>query len=103
MVGYIYYLKNIKTNKFYIGFSTRPLKITINSHILFSKKPLHALLYREINKYGMSSFEYDIIESFECNNKEYLISHLRNIKSFYINLYNTYWDGYNSTCGSYKK
>lgn len=103
MVGYIYYFKNNKTNKFYIGFSTRSFKATVANHIALSKKPLHALFYRELNKYGIVNYDYNIIESFSCDNIKYLKSYLRNLKSFYINLYNTYWDGYNSTCGSYKK
>lgn len=92
MIG-IYKITN-KINEYsYIGLSTN-IEDRWNQH----KNPYNwnrenkKLLYKAFQKYGLENFEFEILE--ECNPKD-----LSEKEKYYIEKYNTYKNGYNSTSG----
>ncbi|MBQ8131147.1 MAG: hypothetical protein IJ193_01500 [Bacilli bacterium] len=50
-------------------------------------------------KYGPENFKYEVLERININNKEELLNQLNILEKYYINLFNTYTAGYNSTKG----
>ena len=90
----IYKIKNIITDKVYIGFTSKTLKERWNNHIYASKKKNY-YFYNSINKYGIENFE--IIELEKCSS----IEELKEKEKIWIAIYNSanrnY--GYNSTLG----
>lgn len=54
---------------------------------------------RAIKKYGWDNFHHDILLTIECETKEELNFWLNNWEAYYIEEYNSYYDGYNSTVG----
>ena len=60
----VYFIKNKKNNKIYIGQTSQKLISRINRHFYDLKRNLHNndYLQRSFNKYGISSFEYGLIE-----------------------------------------
>jgi group I intron endonuclease len=91
-VGLIYKLTNIVNNKIYIGCTTTSLNKRFNLHIRRSKNNKNNKLYNSIRKYGIDNFTIEQIE--ECEND---ILFEREI--YYINLFDTYNNGLNSTLG----
>lgn len=87
----IYKIVNSINNKLYIG-SSNDIKSRISSHKNKLKKGKHhsIKLQRAVNKYGICSFVFEIIE--ECNIDELLTK-----EQYYINLFDSYNNGYNST------
>lgn len=53
-------------------------------------------LYQAIRKYGVENFSFEVLE--ECD-----ISLLDEKEVYYINLYNSYKEGYNATLGGQGK
>lgn len=94
-MAYIYKITNKLNNKAYIG---KTLKINPKDrfieHMQESKKQRSSkrALYRAFNKYGEANFNFEILEEIEdCKASEREI--------FYIELYDTYRNGYNETLG----
>lgn len=93
--GLIYIIKNDINDKVYIGQTTLSLLDRWKAHIKPSTAKLKGnyKLYNAINKYGVSHFSIHLLEDNipveELNKKE--------IK--YIEEYNSYYEGYNSTKG----
>jgi len=56
----IYKVKNIKTNKIYIGQTIQKMNERKRAHISVSKKS-NTYFHRSIRKYGIDSFEWNII------------------------------------------
>ncbi len=92
----IYYIKNLKDGKLYIGQSIDMIKEWNGKHrtLLNHNKHWNKYLQNAWNKYGEENFEHVII--CEC-----LIDELDDLEYFYINEYNSHWtkSGYNMSLG----
>lgn len=98
--GYIYIISNIINNKKYIGQThTTPSirwsghKNQINNHERTDK--LHNAMY----KYGIENFNYEVLEFLSSKTKRDLISILDEKEIYYIEKFDTYYNGYNATKG----
>ena len=92
---FIYKAKSKTTNKVYIGQSSQPLQHRINqhnSHAYSSQSNYH--FHNAIRKYGPDDFEYEIIED-NIDNKDLLNER----EKYWIEYYDSYNNGYNSTIG----
>lgn len=91
----IYYFKNKINGKYYVGQSVN-LGRRYSRHKRFSNKEQHpsseTKLYRAFRKYGFDNFEYKILE--ECERDE-----LNEREKFYIEKYDSVFNGYNLTLG----
>lgn len=95
----IYTIENIYNGKMYIG-SSNTLRRRILSHInLLSKNKHHSYkLQGSFNKHGIDNFKFYILEYiiFPINyNKQIKNEYLESREEYYINLYNSYKNGYN--------
>ena len=99
----IYYIKNTKNSKGYVG-QSQNIRIRVRRHInLFKRKVYDAPLYKAFDKYGLDAFEVevllsitDLVDKFEIKNK------LDEAEIYYIDKLNTYTynhKGYNQTIG----
>lgn len=97
MIG-IYIITNKITGLSYIGQSVN-IEKRIKSHKnrAFSVKvddlEFNKTLYRAMRKYGLENFTFDVLE--QLTDK----SQLNQRERYWINFYNTYFDGYNETFG----
>lgn len=89
----IYKITNIINNKVYIGLTTQDLSARIAQHH-YDYQRSDVKLYRAMRKYGWENFIFEIIEDNIDN-----IDILREKEQYYINLYDSYYNGYNSTLG----
>ena len=91
MKGVIYCYHCIPTGKKYIGQTTNE-KHRKSSHICKAKTDCEFLFYRAVRKHGWENFIYGVIDIFEedlLNEKEV----------YYIDYYDTFNNGYNTTLG----
>lgn len=92
-MGYIYKITNNQNNKIYIGKTQRTINIRWKEHKkdCFNKEKDNKL-YRAMRKYGVENFtieQLEIVPDYKLSDKEKL----------YIQKYNSYYSGYNSTFG----
>ena len=90
----IYMHTNIITGKQYIGLTSKGIEKRWRSHIAFAKKHNKYYFHRAINKYGIDSWKHEILEDNIKN-----IEDANMLEKFYINKYDTFNNGYNSTTG----
>lgn len=92
MIG-IYMFKNKINNKVYIGQSInieKRFREHLNDHTNEKYKGFNTKFYRALRKYGISNFEFSIIEeTINLNERE----------RYWIEFYNSFHNGYNSNCG----
>lgn len=88
----IYLITNTVTGKRYVGQSC-DIKYRWYQHI---SNPEKNQLYKDFKQYGLINFIFQIIE--ECNPR-----YLDEKEYFWIQQFNSYEDGYNSTIGNYNK
>lgn len=86
--GFIYVIKNRINNKLYIGQTTQSVENRFKQHLKCLKSNSVQLISKAIKKYGKSNFYVEILE--EC-----LIEELNTKEEYYIELYNSFNDGYN--------
>ena len=93
-MGHIYKIQNKINNKIYIGQTIKPVEKRFNQHInIFNKAYFSQLaLYKAFNKYGLENFTFEEIE--EVENSELDVR-----EKYWINYYDSYNNGYNSTLG----
>jgi group I intron endonuclease len=92
-VGFIYKIKNIINNKEYVGCTISTLKKRFEEHTYRClKTDINTKLCNSIRKYGVENFYIDLID--ECE-----VSSIYEKEKFFINEYNTFKDGLNSTYG----
>lgn len=93
-MGYIYKIENKLNGKKYIGQTIKELEKRFSQHKHNYNKSYfsHLSLYQAFNKYGIENFLFEKIEEVPNNL-------LDEREKYWINYYNTYYDGYNSTLG----
>lgn len=93
-MGYIYKITNDINNKVYIGQTIKPVQKRWQQHICNSSKEYfeQIALYKAFKKYGVEHFYIEEIE--EVKNEL-----LDEKEKYYIKIYDSYNNGYNSTIG----
>lgn len=96
-MGYIYKITNLVTNKSYIGQTKKTVNYRIKEHFRQAqyeaqgkRKLTH--FHASLNKYGRDNFKVETLE--KCNDDL-----LNEREIYWINYYDTYNNGYNSTTG----
>ena len=90
---YIYKITNINTNKVYIGKTSRIIQERWKEHCKqFNQDALNRPLYNAMKKYGVDNFLIEVVEEWD----ESILS-IR--EQYWIDAYNSYYDGYNATLG----
>ena len=93
-MGFIYKITNLINNKIYIGQTSRTVDTRWQEHQrnMYDDKYENITLYKAFNKYGINNFNIEIVEevdNFLLNERE----------EFWIRVFNSYKNGYNSTTG----
>ena len=99
MIGFIYKYENKLNHKVYIG-QTTDLVNRKSSHrykAAFEKNKF----YNAVRKYGWDNFEFDVVAQIEENTIESLANALDNLEVEFINRYDSFYNGYNSTSGGH--
>ena len=93
-MGYIYKITNTINNKVYIGQTVKTVQKRFTQHKNNSNKPYFSqiILYKAFNKYGIENFICEEIE--EVDN-----SLLDERERYWIEYYDSYFNGYNSILG----
>lgn len=91
--GSIYIIRNIVNNKVYIGQTTQLVEERFKQHMKPCAEKFNYKIYKAIAKYGKDKFYYDIIE------EKIPINKLNEKEIFYIELFDSFKNGYNSTKG----
>lgn len=92
-MGYIYKITNLINNKVYIGKTERSIEIRWREHRQnFFKLQDDMAIHKAMYKYGPEAFEIDKIE--ECDNNI-----INERERYWIEYYNSFKKGYNSTIG----
>lgn len=93
-MGYIYKITNKINEKVYIGQTIKTCEKRWAQHKNNSNKEYFSqiVLYKAFNKYGIENFEFEKIE--EVSNDK-----LDEREIYWIQYYNSYFNGYNSTRG----
>ena len=98
-VGRIYVIKNDINDKVYVGQTIHTLKMRFSQHLkksMIDNNP-YRKLYNAIRKYGKVHFFIELVED------NIPISQLNEKEIYYIEQYNSFEQGYNSTCGGDSK
>lgn len=98
--GYIYrhWLINDKgIEKSYIGQTINELEIRWQNGLGYTT--IDSKFSKAIKKYGWNNFHHDVIETVECKTKEELKDVLNSLEKAYIETYDSFYNGYNSTTG----
>ena len=93
-MGYIYKITNKLNDKVYIGQTVKSCQKRWTQHKNNSNKEYFSqiVLYKAFNKYGIENFNFEEIE--EVPNEE-----LDEREKYWIEYYDSYFNGYNSTLG----
>lgn len=97
MTGYIYKYENKINHKVYIG-QTVDLNVRKSSHIS-KARTVKNKFYNAIRKYGWDSFDYSVVAQIEAEDIKELSTLLDSLEEQYIEQYDSYKHGYNSTTG----
>lgn len=96
-MGYIYKITCKDTNKIYIGKSESSVETRWKEHCRAAFLPSHGdynfPFHRAIRKYGIDNFIIETID--KTDNSEIL----KEKEKYWINFYNSYYQGYNATLG----
>ena len=101
MIGIIYKYTS-PSNKSYIGQTIQgDLRKQQHKFNAFSENysGYYLPFYCAIRKYGFDSFKYEILITINNENLESVLNKLNELEIYYIGLYNSYNNGYNSTIG----
>lgn len=92
MKKYLIYKHTIKhTGKSYIGFTSSTLEKRLIKHLQNANSGIKSKFYNALNKYGPDSLESEVIAYCEAETEAL------DLEEHYINYYDTYRNGYNST------
>ena len=94
-MGIIYSINNKINDKKYIGKTIRPIQVRWKEHLkdIYNPQKNNSKLYRAMNKHGIDNFSIEILEDDIPNEL------LGEKEQTYIKLFNSYYEGYNSTFG----
>lgn len=94
IMGYIYKITNTLNGKIYIGQTVKSLQKRFTQHKNNSNKPYFSqiVLYKAFNKYGIENFTFEEVEQVDNSN-------LDEREKYWIEYYDSYFNGYNSTFG----
>ena len=95
-MSYIYKIINDINDKVYIGATNFSLEKRWKEHIRDSRKILNRDLYNDMRLYGIEHFKIELIEESSCDELYYQ-------EVYWINRYNSFYNGYNSTLGGVGK
>lgn len=100
-IGYIYKIVNDINEKVYVGQTATTIvkRWTKHKQCRKCKKYEHIHFYRALNKYGVEHFTPIELEKVEANSKKELKEKLDYLEKYYIKLYKSFENGYNSTLG----
>ena len=104
-VGYVYrhwILNDEKIEKSYIGVTTVTVqKRWRNNGEGYSprKGQTPTKFWYAIQKYGWDSFHHEVLLTIQCDNEEELVFWLKEWEKYYIEKYDSFHNGYNSTLG----
>jgi len=90
--GCIYLITNLITKKVYVGLTTREPEIRWQEHEYDSRNPKYHF-HHSIKKHGWENFKPETLA------ENVPIEELNDLEFYYIDLYNSYNNGYNSTKG----
>lgn len=101
-VGYVYRFYCLTSQKNYIGITTQDINRRWDQHKNESLgkqvfKDTH--FHRAIRRYGWDNFERTILLRLESDSEEQLLESLNQLEQYYIQKYDSYNNGYNSTKG----
>jgi hypothetical protein len=91
MIYTIYKHTILKTNKSYIGFTSTTMEKRLHKHLLNAEYGIKTKFYNALRKYSKESISSEIL-CYSFTEEESI-----NMESFYIKLFDTYKNGYNST------
>ena len=95
----IYLITNTVNNKCYIGQAIK-LRNRLKSHISnYTNERYDTPLYRAFSKYGLDKFTYQLLDVLEENDYREARKQLDLLEIKYIEIYNSYNNGYNQTQG----
>lgn len=96
--GYIYKVENTKTNKVYIGQSINPIRRRYGNDII--KEWIKERYERENQKFldEMIEGDFKVTEVLDVGVCKW---HLDKLESYYIDKYNSFYNGYNNTLGNF--
>lgn len=101
--GYIYKATCTITNKCYIGQTTRSFEKRKCEHLSAARSDKHPQkdchFYRAIKKHSEENFEWEIIETHLCEDIDDLYNILFKQEEYYVDLYDSFNNGYNSNLG----
>ncbi len=93
LTGLIYIIKNKINNKVYIGQTTHSVEERYKQHMKPSAHKKSYKIYKAINKHGAENFYYEVLEN------DIPVEQLNEKEIEYIEKFNSYKKGYNSTKG----
>jgi len=93
MKGIIYSARNKLNNKIYIGLTSLTLEKRKHQHFRDTAYGSKCYFHNAIRKYGEACFSWGVIE------KDIPVNKLGDMEKLYIDLFDTYNTGYNSTMG----
>lgn len=93
-MGYIYKITNKINGKIYVGQTIKNYEERFRQHRLNYNKEYFSqiVLYKAFKKYGIENFSFEMIEEVEREK-------LDEREKYWIEYYNSYFNGYNSTLG----
>lgn len=103
MEGLIYKCTCLCNNKIYIGQTIQTFNERRRQHIkeAFNEKYVGYTyhFHRALRKYGLDNFKWEILQTITADNIDDLVNCLDLLEIQYIEQYNSYKNGYNSTLG----
>lgn len=99
MVGFIYKYENTINHKVYIGQTTD--LVSRKSGHKYKATFVKNKFYNAVRKYGWENFTFDVLEQIEADTLDELTKRLDDLEIQYIEEYNSYSHGYNSTLGGH--
>jgi hypothetical protein len=99
--GYIYKIyNNIYPEQIYIGQTTREVKTRWDEHVYKAMETTDSSkLYCKMRVHGISHFNIEIVEKHEALDKQALVDILDEREKYFIEIFDTYSIGLNSTYG----
>lgn len=98
MEGYVYSMK-FPSNKRYVGITTKKPRNRFKEHMTLAKTERKRKIYKAIRKYGEKNIEFEILETIQSEDVVSLFKYLCEKETYYIDKYDTFYNGYNCTKG----